>query len=487
MPGTRQDTDIGIGRNRQGSLERRAAGMQGGGMKYFEVHGISVPGKSFRREPESFAALNSRIYPQTVRNGGNEAPVHLWVRERCAGEDSRSRGAAMAGVLQERRSGALPPNAKRTAEKPAPPVPYKEGLQAELLDIRDHQLAERSALRLAALVHDYSDAVIIRDFKDNIIAWNRGAQRMYGYTEQEALGMNVSRLIPKKMSVRARELVRLPAHGQKTAPSVTRRRTKDGRILDVELTFTVLRDEKGCPVELATTERDITQQKKADRELRSLHARVIYAQETERKRLARELHDGVGQILSGVKFRLDSLPGNISLSGKAAAKVLKVSGFLDRAILEVRRVSKNLMPPELEDLGLEPALRALCREFRERAGVDVRLRTGRVPECVAPELALALYRIAQEALNNIGKHSRATMAAIELSSKGSEIVLNVSDNGVGFIPGGRRPDKKRGIGLGSMRERAESVGGLLELRSTPGGGTSLGVHAPVAAAAGVTI
>lgn len=348
-----------------------------------------------------------------------------------------------------------------------------------LFDARDGLLAERSALRLATLVHDYSDAIIIRDFRDRIIAWNRGAQRMYGYTEDEALGMNASQLIPKKMALHARESVRRPVRGNRTAAIVTKRRTRDGRILDVELTFKVLCDEKGVPVELATTERDITQQLRADRELRRLHARVISVQETERKRLARELHDGVGQILSGVKFRLESLPGKIALSGKSKAKVLELGGILDHAISEVRRVSKNLMPPELEDLGLEPALRTLCREFNGRGGAQVALSTANIPAAVAPELALALFRIAQEALNNIGKHSKATEVEINFSRKGMDLLLNVNDNGIGFIPGGGKPPSERGIGLGSMRERAEAVGGYVDLRSSPGTGTKLEVHVPL--------
>lgn len=354
-----------------------------------------------------------------------------------------------------------------------------DGLQPLLFDARDGLLAERSALRLATLVHDYSDAIIIRDFRDRIIAWNRGAQRMYGYTEDEALGMNASQLIPKKMALHARESVRRPVRGNRTAAIVTKRRTRDGRILDVELTFKVLCDEKGVPVELATTERDITQQLRADRELRRLHARVISVQETERKRLARELHDGVGQILSGVKFRLESLPGKIALSGKSKAKVLELGGILDHAISEVRRVSKNLMPPELEDLGLEPALRTLCREFNGRGGAQVALSTANIPAAVAPELALALFRIAQEALNNIGKHSKATEVEINFSRKGMDLLLNVNDNGIGFIPGGGKPPSERGIGLGSMRERAEAVGGYVDLRSSPGTGTKLEVHVPL--------
>ncbi|MDD5209118.1 MAG: chemotaxis protein CheB [Elusimicrobiales bacterium] len=339
---------------------------------------------------------------------------------------------------------------------------------------RERKLSEKNVLRLANSVLDSNDAVIICDLKDQILAWNKGAQKMYGYTEAEALSMSIKRLMPENKLIKAKELVKVSA-----APIETQRLTRGGRILDVLLTVTVLRDEKGQAVEVATTERDITEQKRADRELRGLHSRSISAQETERKRLSRELHDGVGQILSGVKFRLESLPAEISLQGKDAEKIIKVGGLLSQAISEIRRVSQNLMPSELVDLGLEPALRTLCREFKERAGVPVTLQAGNVPTDVAPALELALFRIAQEALNNIGKHSKASMAAVKLSRKGKELVLTVSDNGIGFTLGGKRQPAGRGIGLGSMRERSELLGGSLELNSKPGAGTTLVVRVPL--------
>ena len=343
---------------------------------------------------------------------------------------------------------------------------------------RERKVAEKSVVRLATLVLDSNDGAIICDLKDRIIAWNKGAQRMYGYTEAEALGMSIKKLMPENKLMRARELVRIAAQqGKRATPIETQRRTKYGRILDVLLTVTVLRDENGQPVEVATTERDITLLKGADREFRRLHARVISAQETERNRLARDLHDGVGQILSGVKFRLQALPGQMKLSGPAEMRIVKVGAFLDHAIAEIRRVSQNLMPAELVDLGLEPALLTLCREFKERSGIHVTVRT--VPARTAPDLGLAFFRIAQEALNNIGKHSKATMVAVSLSRKGKDIVLSVSDNGIGFTPGLRPAKGGRGIGLGNMRQRAESVGGSIDFHSTPGAGTSLNVHAPL--------
>ena len=329
--------------------------------------------------------------------------------------------------------------------------------------------------RLAALVLDSNDAVIICDLRDRIIAWNKGAQKMYGYGETEALSMSIRSLMPERQRLLARQLVKVTA-----APIETQRRTKDGRILDVLLTVTVLHDASGRSVEVATTERDITALKESERELRRLHSRVIFAQETERKRLARDLHDGVGQILSSVKYRLESLPGQMSLSGGAEAKLLKLGSFLDHAISEIRRVSQDLMPSELEDLGLESALLALCREFMERSRIRLAVRT--VPADAAPELGLAFYRIAQEALNNIGKHAKTATAEVALSIDGRDLVLSVSDNGVGFLPG-RRPAARRGIGLGNMRQRAEAVGGVIEVHSSPGHGTRLIVRAPLKGAA----
>ena len=166
----------------------------------------------------------------------------------------------------------------------------------------------------------------------------------------------------------------------------------------------------------------------------------------------------------------------MTLSGGAEAKILKVGGFLDHAIAEIRRVSQNLMPAELVDLGLETALLTLCRNFKDRSGVYVTLRT--VPVDASPDMELSLFRITQEALNNISKHSKATMATVTIVREGHEVVLSVSDNGIGFAPK-MRPLVGRGIGLGNMRHRAESIGGSIELHSKPGSGTTLSVRVPL--------
>jgi two-component system CheB/CheR fusion protein len=353
-----------------------------------------------------------------------------------------------------------------------------DGAVMALVDITDRKLAEKTMLRLATLARDSNDAIVIRDLRDRIIAWNAGAQKMYGYTEEQALKMNIRQLVPGGKT-RTKELVRMSLQGQRPVMLETQRLTRQGRILDVQLTTALLRDEKGQPVELATTERDITDKKLADRELRSLRARVISAQEAERKRLALELHDGVGQILTGIKFLLDSLSFKVSPGGTGRERVIKIGRLLDNAISEVRRVSQNLIPSELENLGLLPALRMTCREFKDNTAITVTLRVKDIPDKVPPELALAFFRITQEALNNIAKHAGATSAQVTLSGGNDRISLVIKDNGIGFAPGSKNALRGRGIGLNNMRERAESVGGGIRIHSARGTGTTLEMQAPL--------
>lgn len=216
------------------------------------------------------------------------------------------------------------------------------------------------------------------------------------------------------------------------------------------------------------------------RELRSLHARLVDAQEAERKRLARDLHDGICQLLSGIKFRLGALSDTVlSQPEKARAGIVQAEESLALAISEIRRVSQDLLPSELEDLGLRPALVALCRDFRERLGIPVIVRCSGAPKEIAPRLSLALFRVAQEALSNVGKHARATQATLSLRRKGRSIELEITDDGRGR--GARRKAAgRRGMGLRSIRERVESVGGTADFRSEAGRGTRLVILAPLA-------
>jgi signal transduction histidine kinase len=215
--------------------------------------------------------------------------------------------------------------------------------------------------------------------------------------------------------------------------------------------------------------------------LRELSARASALSESERRAIARELHDSVGQALTAVRLQL-TLCGTLATDGspKATAKmrgVLEQSiGLTDETLEEVRRAVMRLGPAILDEIGLAEALERTCDDFAERAGVTVKraIEPGGAP--LSHGLEGAIYRIVQEALTNVARHAAAKVVTVELRAEGGDLVLSVEDDGRGFVPGS--PEASRGNGLGGMRERAELSGGTLALTSRPGGGTRLVVTLP---------
>jgi two-component system NarL family sensor kinase len=195
-----------------------------------------------------------------------------------------------------------------------------------------------------------------------------------------------------------------------------------------------------------------------------------------------DLHDSVIQILSSVKFRLQTVEERLIDEDQGAWRdTLKAKAHLEKAIHEVRRISRNLRPSELDDLGLAPAVRSLCSEFSERTGVKVELAILNLPQSIPDDIELNLYRIIQESLGNIEKHSSATRVSIRLAREGPILRATIGDNGRGFDPAAPRgkKSKPRGMGLVDMQERAGLLGGSCQLRSTPGSGTEILVEMPL--------
>jgi two-component system sensor histidine kinase UhpB len=205
-------------------------------------------------------------------------------------------------------------------------------------------------------------------------------------------------------------------------------------------------------------------------ERRESAARVLAAQEAERLGLARDLHDEVGQVLTGVLLQL----GAIEAEGPAGHESLEESrASVRRALDEVRRISRELRPEMLDELGLVSALTELTRTFARTSGVEVERRFGEALPQLAPATELAVYRVAQESLTNVARHAEATRVAIALEPGASGVVLRVRDDGRGL--GGAR--EQHG-GLRSMRERAVLVGGALAVREASGGGVEVRLEVP---------
>ncbi|EBA09056.1 cache domain-containing protein [Sagittula stellata] len=209
---------------------------------------------------------------------------------------------------------------------------------------------------------------------------------------------------------------------------------------------------------------NIRERRLADTKLKHLTQRVLDAQEDERGRVARELHDGISQILVGVKYALDVARRRVSSGDPRAEESLaKGADNLSRAITEVRRISRDLRPGVLDDLGLGPAIKALTDDFRTRTGIDTQFETVVFRNRLSQDAKIALYRIAQEALTNAERHSGATEVSIDLRGHRSGATLRVSDNGCGL---GDRGRPTTGIGLRNMQERMDQLGGTLRVLSS---------------------
>jgi two-component system, NarL family, sensor kinase len=199
---------------------------------------------------------------------------------------------------------------------------------------------------------------------------------------------------------------------------------------------------------------------------RSLGRSAWRVQEDERRRLARELHDGVGQDLTALRHLLERV--------EAGQERDQCSELLVRIIEDVRELSRLLRPPILDDLGLAAALAWLGRRARDNGGVEVEVRT----DCLdglelSAELSTLIFRLAQEALNNAQRHAQAGRITIRTRLAGTRLEIEISDDGIGFNPKELGHQTERGIGLASMRDRVELFGGDLSIRSTPGRGTTV--------------
>jgi len=216
--------------------------------------------------------------------------------------------------------------------------------------------------------------------------------------------------------------------------------------------------------------------RKSGEELRLLSSQLLTAQETERGRIARELHDGIGQSLSAIKFRVEDALGQLAKGSTESSvnNLVNLIPVIQSTVEEVRRITMDLRPSTLDDLGILATIAWLCREFQSTySTVEIKREISAEESDVPNPLKIVLYRVLQEALNNVVKHSGANMVTISLAKKDNTIQLAIEDNGCGFDVDEARSveSSKRGFGLGSMKERTELSGGTFVINSAKGRGT----------------
>ncbi len=227
--------------------------------------------------------------------------------------------------------------------------------------------------------------------------------------------------------------------------------------------------------------RNMENLRKSEGQCRLLSSQLLAAQETERRNIAREIHDSIGQTLAAINFGADSVLAELRRgnSGEAVTRLESLVSLIRNASDEVRRIQMDLRPSMLDDLGIEVTLNWFCREFQKvYSGIQIEKRIGIDEEDISNPLKITIYRIIQEAFNNVAKHSKAERVLLSLESNLNGIALTLQDNGQGFDPEEVRTRYRKGMGLSSMKERAELSGGTFSVQSAPGKGTTFSFRWP---------
>jgi len=256
----------------------------------------------------------------------------------------------------------------------------------------------------------------------------------------------------------------------------------DGRVKVLEEHWQAFHDEEGKPIRVAGTCRDVTEAVRAEEELRRLSGQLLRLQDEERRRIARDLHDSTGQDLVALATTLSQLHALIpSSSRKSRSLASQCQALADQCIRDVRTLSYLLHPPMLDEAGLEDAIRHYAGGFTERTGIEVELEIAPRLGRMKPHAELALFRVVQESLTNIQRHSGSLKAKIRTERGPGKFTLEISDKGSGISGSLRRRNGKTpfgfGVGIPSMHERVALIGGQLDIESS-GGGTTVRVTMP---------
>lgn len=334
---------------------------------------------------------------------------------------------------------------------------------------------------LVEAVEDY--AIFMLDPNGHVATWNSGAQKIKGYEAREIIGRHFSTFYTADdIATRKPESELIEAASKGRVVDEGWRLRKDGSHFWANVTITAIRTPDGALHGFAKVTRDMTEPRRLIelQHASALSSHVHATREQERARIARELHDDLGQQLVALKMDVAFLGQSISTGDSAAADgTLKLQTHIDTIIASVRRIAGGLRPPMLDDLGLAAALEWLAQEFRSRSAFSVTLQNHASHQVFPADGATAIYRLVQEALTNISRHANASNVRIELDGDARETVLTIQDDGRGADLDPTRPTA--GFGLLGMQERVRFFDGRIEFHSAPGEGFRIDVHLPIGA------
>jgi PAS domain S-box-containing protein len=362
-------------------------------------------------------------------------------------------------------------------------------------EIAQHKQLQAEIARLSQFretVIDTADIwLFVTDKNSNIVIWNRAAEKISGYSRQEVVGgkkpwlsLYPDHAYRKKIG---EMFLGVTAEGKSIEDFETVIHTKSDAIRTISWNARPLVDLDGERIGLMAVGKDITEQKEADekmrryqQQLRSLASQMSLTEERLRRRIATDLHDGLGQILAISKIKLGQL--RQSAIGTSFAKPLdEIHRFIEEAIGYTRSLTVELSPPVLYELGFDAALEWLCEQIQKQYKIQCTLKSGGLPEQLDSNLCILLFQIIRELMHNVAKHAQACSVSISAAVADENIRISVTDDGVGFDPHevAARPNHLSGFGLFNIRERLHHLGGSLEVHSTPGRGTCVTITAPL--------
>ena len=343
--------------------------------------------------------------------------------------------------------------------------------------------ARELAARLAGLLDAAMDAIITLDESQQVVQYNRAAEKIFGWPAAQVTGGPLDKLIPERFRAAHGKHVR--HFGETGATSrgmgggtVLHGLHANGQEFPMEASISQLGTAQGKLFTVIL--RDVSERLRAQEELRAFAVQAHHVREEEKARVARELHDELAQSLTTLKmdaaWMRDKLAGDAASRLEVTGKLATMLATLDHAVAATRRIASDLRPLILDDLGLSAALEWLVNGFIKRSGMACALEIDGEVELVEP-YATAVFRIVQESLNNVAKHAGASNVLVRIVREGSAVALSIRDDGCGFdAQASRRPEA---LGLAGLRERAHLLRGTADIKSQAGAGTTVEVRIPL--------
>jgi PAS domain S-box-containing protein len=383
----------------------------------------------------------------------------------------------------------------------------------------EREWATRATGLLAAIVDSSDDAIVSKSLDGVITSWNKGAERLFGYTAEEAVGQHITLIVPTDRRHEEATILERLKRGERVDHFETIRRRKDGTTLDISLTISPVKDTAGRVTGASKVARDISERKEAERklreseerlrtlaerledlvrvrteeleqrntevlrqseQLRGLSIRLLQTQDDERRRIARELHDSAGQIVTALGMNLASIIPQIGKNPLLGKSLEESQALVEQLSKEIRTLSYLLHPPLLDENGLGEALRWYIQGLRERSGLAILLTIPDDFGRLSREMELAIFRIVQECLTNVHRHSGSKNAVIRIAREAEGVSLEVQDEGKGVSLErlGEIQSQGSGVGIRGIRERVHQLEGVFKIQSNHKG-TKILVTFPV--------